>query len=308
MIKKLELCAINEEKEMATLKREENNLVKPREKLKELFQKIGAYRVVIEENELMLATKQEEIRGHVQAIVDHVRDSRQGKSMLLLLLIFHVFFFYIVFQTCFQFCCRLKFANQSERLLSSLGSSFFLAEIQFIVEQHQTHRDALLLELDTHIRRIQSVEKLRADRVQVHGQAELDRRYQQIERIVQLKIQENIRRDAVNRNCTACKKAVGCKADAAAHNNFGKNHPVNQYVDKKHEWKGCPSTMDYFVGRFVEKTIGADVMCPEITFTCEEDVDHVYMEGLPGLDGSFWHSEYEKDKVRFILIFLLFIA
>ena len=61
MIKKLELCAINEEKEMATLKREENNLVKPREKLKELFQKIGAYRVVIEENELMLATKQEVI-------------------------------------------------------------------------------------------------------------------------------------------------------------------------------------------------------------------------------------------------------
>ena len=45
------------------------------------------------------------------------------------------------------------------------------AEIGLIVAQHQSCIDALVAELDIHMENVAAIEKLRADRVAVHGDA-----------------------------------------------------------------------------------------------------------------------------------------
>ena len=88
------------------------------------------------------------------------------------------------------------------------------AEIQDIVQQHVKVRDQLLKELQKEMSLIEAIEQLRADRIQTHGQKELDRRVELIHKIVTMKKEENERRDRVNRHCKLCQYDVGNKYQA----------------------------------------------------------------------------------------------
>ena len=128
------------------------------------------------------------------------------------------------------------------------------AEIALIVKQHTDVRDRLLADLDLQIARVEAIEKLRRDRVEIHGEKELNRRYQVIKKITQMKCDENDRRDQVNRDCTACGCAVGNKFKAIAHTKLrfsgpAPTHPPGTFDQKAfdEEWEknmghlGCPN-------------------------------------------------------------------
>ena len=118
------------------------------------------------------------------------------------------------------------------------------AEIALIVKQHTDVRDRLLADLDLQIARVEAIEKLRRDRVEIHGEKELNRRYQVIKKITQMKCDENDRRDQVNRDCTACGCAVGNKFKAIAHTKLrfsgpAPTHPPGTFDQKAfdEEWE-----------------------------------------------------------------------
>ena len=153
------------------------------------------------------------------------------------------------------------------------------AEIQSIVQQHVDVRDALLKELDVQMQRIEGIEKLRADRISAHGQPELNRRYEKIQQIVQLKHAENERRDQVNRDCELCGKAVGNKSKARDHfKKWGGTQEKNKY-------RGCPKYWDWLAQ--------PTSLPPKITFATKEPVHHICCDP-PSLDGSFWNSSIDK--------------
>ena len=172
------------------------------------------------------------------------------------------------------------------------------AEIQMIVEQHKAIRDAMLPALDGNLIRIQAIEKLRADRVKVHGEAELNRRVEQMARIVRIKEEENARRDEVNRDCVLCGKAVGNKDAAERHRNPKGWVWYDYHKGGKHEgksWPGCPTYFAYYIAVYVDKTLDLRTGMTMATFTTKEDVDHISC-AAPMMDGSFWNSKYEKNK------------
>ena len=168
------------------------------------------------------------------------------------------------------------------------------AEIQMIVEQHKNIRDAMLPALDGNLIRIQAIEKLRADRVKVHGEAELNRRVEQMARIVRIKEEENARRDEVNRDCVLCGKAVGNKNAAERHRKgavWHHYHTGGKYEGKS--WPGCPAVFNYYMAVYIAKTMDLGEGPPIPTFTTKEDVEHISC-AAPMMDGSFWNSKYEK--------------
>ena len=110
------------------------------------------------------------------------------------------------------------------------------AEIAKIVAQHQASLDQLIADLEPLLANVAAIEKLRADRVAAHGQAEVDRRSGLQHKIHCLKKAENDRRDAVDRTCVLCKCVFHGRAAASAHAT-----PIGQGGQQ------CPMLVAYFL-------------------------------------------------------------
>jgi hypothetical protein len=77
--KKLTAAALNMEKHIKAIADSEKKMNKPKGTIDTTFNKIATHRTTIETNEAVLTQKQQEVCEHVQAIIDHIHDSRQAE-------------------------------------------------------------------------------------------------------------------------------------------------------------------------------------------------------------------------------------
>jgi hypothetical protein len=136
-------------------------------------------------------------------------------------------------------------------------------EMEEIVRSMQASRDELLHELEDAEAQVAVIAKLRADRIAMFGQAEIDRRVQVQLKILDLKKAENDRSDLLPRICDVC----GCDAG-------------NHFQCEKHTCVTKTKDGNFVYVKPTFKTPGANYV----------SVD------APSLDGHFWGTDWEKKS------------
>jgi hypothetical protein len=149
------------------------------------------------------------------------------------------------------------------------------AEIESLMNEYKAARDDLCNQLIAPMRKADAIDKLRQDRIDTHGQSELDRRVGEQKRIQGLKQAENNRRDQVPRTCNLCKRVVGNRSAAESHSETSAKHAKCDVVIR---WYTTDNSKD----------------CPSPSYTTPENVNHLRLDPM-ALDSALWGT-YEKKS------------